>query len=854
MKFYLFKPLFFILLIIACFSAKAQQVSAGAGAITGKLVDAENNQPVSFATVAIIRKADNQIVTNLQSDMDGNFNVANLADGIYMLRATYVGYLTLTRDSLTIRPNKRTIALGLVKMRASKGVLKEVTVTAQRSKIQLGIDKKSFNVSESLVSQGGSATDLLANVPSVQVDVDGNLSLRGSSNVRVLINGKPSTLTGGNLSDILQSIPASSIETIEVITNPSSKYDAEGQSGIINIVLKRNAQLGFTGSASVSAGTQNTRNATVSLAYQTKKFNIYGNYSYRKSTRIGDGFTNKTTDTVGIHQQSNQINNQQFTFGGHNIRSGIEYYLDPKNTLTFSDNINIRDIDRFQNGSTNITRNGALFQLQNTNNVSNGNGTNLDFNLDFEHKFAKKQEVLTANIGYSSDRSNNHDDLNTSTTNYTTPNTPPSITEDYKLGHERNINIQADYTLPLKDGRFETGFRSTISRSDNNYLADTLNWTSNVFSYSADLSNDFVYKQNINALYGNYQHQFGNFGVQGGVRLEDAHINTELNATGVFTPHTQDYFRIYPTLFLTEKLSDAQTIQLSYSRRVTRPQDRQLSPFLDVSNKQNYQQGNPNLLPEDTHSMELSYIDYWKSLTLTSSLYYRLTNDDIQQIFTNNLNRGLTTFANIKSASNAGYELIAKVSPSSLIDLTANLNAYYRHIAADPSYNILSSSGYSYNTNLTASIKPTKQLGFQLRGDYQGANVTAQGRMHAMYGMDGGIKYDATKALSFSVNSRDIFNSRKFISDTHIDGLTVTNQESQRRFSTRSVMFTVAYHIGKTPQQMGNKRGKDNKDKDKKSTDSDNQDDDSLGGSQGNNNGGGGGGSVQGSQGGPKMQ
>ncbi|HEY0244191.1 MAG TPA: outer membrane beta-barrel family protein, partial [Mucilaginibacter sp.] len=317
------------------------------------------------------------------------------------------------------------------------------------------------------------------------------------------------------------------------------------------------------------------------------------------------------------------------------------------------------------------------------------------------------------------------------------------------------------------------------------------------------------------------------FGIQGGLRLEDAHINTELTSFSAtppystLTPHKQDYFRIYPTLFLTEKLSQTGTLQLSYSRRVSRPNDRQLSPFLDVSNIQNYSQGNPNLLPEDTHSVELSYINYWQSITLTSSIYYRLTNDNIQQIVTPlTANTNLSTFENIKSASNSGYELIAKATVIKGFDLTANANIYYRNIQGDPALNVLSSSGFSYNGNLTANVKLTKKLGFQLRGDYQGKQVTAQGSRLAIYGMDGGVKYDATKSLSFSLNSRDIFNSRKFKSETFINSKKfIEDQDSQRRFATRAVLFTVAYHIGSnTPK-------KKDKDKDQNELDTPNPED-----------------------------
>jgi outer membrane receptor protein involved in Fe transport len=858
MKLYLLKNILFSSILFLCFTASAQQAPAVSGSITGKLIDAANSQPAGFATISVIRKIDNQAVTGVQTDMDGNFNITGIADGIYMIKASLVGYLTLTRDSLIIRPGKRTIQFGALKIRQSKGVLKEVTVSAQRSQMKIGIDKKSFDVSQSLVSQGGSATDLLTNVPSVQVDVDGNVSLRGSTNVKVLINGKESTLTGSNLSDILQSIPASSIETIEVITNPSSKYDAEGQSGIINIVLKRNAQLGFTGSASAGIGNNNTYNGMLNLAYQGKKINIYGNYSYRKATRIGNGFTDKVSSSNGATESSTQVSDQKFTFGGNNIRSGIDFFLDPKNTLSFSDNINLRTNDRTQTGGTNLIDRGRPETIS-QNNFSHSAGTNLDFNLDFDHKFKKKQEELTANIGYSHDNNNHYDYLN-SVYAYHNPDSISNVVQNnITPGKQRNINIQADYTLPLTNGKFETGYRSIFKQNDDNYIVDTLNNGSGVLDFSPLLSNHFIYKQNVNAAYANYQHQFGNFSLQGGLRLEDTHIRTELTQTNISQFNKQDYFKFYPSVFLTQKLSENQTLQLSYSRRISRPNDRQLSPFLDVSNRLSYNQGNPNLLPEDTHSFELSYVNYWKALTLTSSVYYRLTNDNIQQIVTpftpGNLDTTINRFENIKSASNAGYELIAKVSPTSAIDITGNVNVYYRHIDGDALLGLTTTSGYSWNGNLTASIKPIKKLGIQLRGDYQGKQVVPQGYMNAMYGMDGGIRFDATKKLSFGLNSRDIFNTRKYTSVIMLNNQDViTDQTSQRRFSNRTISFNVTFRFGTTAQDRMNRQKDRSKDdnmhqKDPNNPDQDPEDDNS---NQNNNNGNGNGGKTGGGPAGVK--
>jgi outer membrane receptor protein involved in Fe transport len=458
------------------------------------------------------------------------------------------------------------------------------------------------------------------------------------------------------------------------------------------------------------------------------------------------------------------------------------------------------------------------------NNTIRNSGTNLDFNLDFDHKFKKPQEELSANIGYSTSHDNEFDFLNTAYNFYNPDSAYNYKQNNHTIGHQRNWNLQADYTVPLNNhNRLDLGYRSTFSTNDNNYIVDTLNTLSNVLDYDPLLSNRFIYHEQVHALYTNYQQQFGKFGIQAGLRLEEALINTQLTDS-VTQNHHQDYLRLYPSLFLTEKLSDSQTLQFSYSRRVTRPRGNQISPFLDKSDPLNYNQGNPDLLPQDTHSFELSYINYWKTLTLTSTLYYRLTNDNIQRIImplTSEIS--LTEFENVKSASNAGYELIAKISPSNVFDLTGNVNIYYKNIDGDPTLGLTATSGYSWNANLTANIRPFKKLGFQIRGDYQGPQVVPQGRAYAVYGIDGGVRYDITKKLNFSINGRDLLNTRKFANNVTYDNPALnyySNQYSQRRFSTGVYIATLSYRFGGTPG-----KNKKDKNKDQQQPDQDTPDD-----------------------------
>ncbi|RKR85647.1 outer membrane receptor protein involved in Fe transport [Mucilaginibacter gracilis] len=806
--------LFYIIFIIKA----GAQTPGTDGRVSGRVIDAGNGQPVEFATVVLFKKADNQPARSIQTDMQGNFKLDNIAYGKYLMRITFVGYNNFTKDSLIIGANHKIYAFGVLKMHAGKNsLLKEVAVQGKKNSIQLGIDRKIFSVEQSLVSDGGSATDLLANVPSVQIDVDGNVNLRGSSNVRILIDGKPSLIAGGTVTDILQSIPASSIETIELITNPSSKYDPEGQSGIINIVLKKNKSLGFTGNASLSGGTNNTFNSNLSLAYQHKKVNVYGNYSHRQNNRSGGGYSYRQNILTGFDYNQNSV--QSGTQDGNQIKAGLEYSLTDKSSLAFSTNINFRDNNRAQNSTTNVLdATSKLTQQLLANTNSPGNGNNHDFNLDYSTRFKKPKEELTANISLGKGDEHNTDDIFNSTYNYATFGTLRKEQFNINDGQSRNWNIQTDFTDPIgKTGKLELGYRTTMSRAENVFIADTMDFVSNARLHDMALSTDFVYDEKTHAIYSNYQQQFGKFGIQGGARVEKTVINTSL--ANINTSNVQNYFRVYPSLFLTDKLSETQTLQLSYSRRINRPRDRQIIPFVDTSDPLNLRTGNPNLRPEDVHSFELSFAKYWKSTTLTSSVYYRRTNDVFQFLRTpwDKIGTSLTSFYNFQYGTNAGFEFIARTDITPKWNVTSNVNLYQGFVKGgivtaknvlghDTTTAVADQSSFAYNGNITTNFQLPYSFSGQVRVDYQGPQAVAQGRTKVNSGVDAALKYDFYhRKASLSLNGRDIFNTRKFGYQTN-DGTYIN--DVQRRFQSRTFLLTLAYRFGRAGDSA---RGKDKK-------------------------------------------
>lgn len=810
----IYKILLFSLIFNFFVSSAIQAQNTGTGKLTGKVVDVQNNETVPFASAVVLNNSTKAVIRTAQTDADGNLAIPNLPAGSFTVKISYVGYQTMVKNNVTLVAGKD-FNLGTVKMTASKGnVLNEVAITAQKSPIQLGIDKKVFSVEQSLVSEGGSATDLLANVPSVQTDVDGNVSLRGSTGVRVLIDGKPSLIAGGNVAQILQSIPASSIESVEVITNPSSKYDAEGQSGIINIVLKKNAKLGFNGNVALTAGNRDNYNANTSLSFQNKKVNLYGNYSFRRGNRIGGGFNNiEYLQPIGELAFADQLTDSRNTDKSHNVKAGLDYYLTTKDILSFSGGFNIRDNDRTELLDINkYNAQRAPLELSNRTNTNLGSGKSFDTNLDYSHKF-KPGEELTFNFGFSKGNNDNFQRYITDlqSLNGIAPGNGERRTNDNE-GDNKNYNIQADYNTSIgKTGKLEAGYRSQIRFSDNTTDAQLFDYDLESYRPDLRLTNLFDSKDQVHAIYMNYQNQIGKFGYQFGLRAEDASLvsnsggydlnNELLNATSKIA-----YKRLYPSIYLTQKMDHEQQIQLSYSRRVNRPRPWDTNPFIDYGDPLNWRRGNPNLLPEDVHAFELGYSKFWPKVTLISSAYVRRTNDLIQRVRSQPDENGviISTPQNLTKDLSSGLELIAKVDVIKAWNFTANVNVYHSKIDAVPAYDIAGNSGFSWNSNLTNNFVLPYGITLQLRGEYTSSQVLAQGKRKSMYTFDGGAKYDFPgKKASLGLNVRDIFNTRRFGMVTN-DGRSIVDFE---RYMTGPMgNITFSYRFGQTTFQKKQKK------------------------------------------------
>ena len=808
----------YVILIALCPFFQVLSQPTPAGKITGRVVEGNTSKAIDFASIILLDPA-GKTVKSTRSGLDGAFTLSNLAFGQYTLKITFVGFSPFSREGLILSETSPEINLGTIQLSPGKSnVLKEVVVQGQRNNMSLGVDRKVFNVEQSMVSEGGSATDLLANVPTVAVDIDGNVSLRGSGSVRVLIDGKPSAIGGGDIATVLQSLPASSIETIELITNPSAKYDPEGQTGIINIVLKKNKKIGVNGAVSLSAGNRDNYNASTNLSYRDKNVNLYGNYSFRYGNRIGGGFNNTIFFNNNSAINNNLDGKRQNT--GNTAKAGIDYYINNKTTLGFSANINFRNSDRdedinyyYLNAASG--NDSTSFRTSREDDKDKG----YDLNLDFTRKFKREGEELMANLSMGRSR---EDEFQTLQQNFfNSSGSPLNNMRDLRNndGSElsKNYNIQADYTLPFsKTQKLETGYRTTARIEDASQLSQTFDVSSNTYRTDFAQTNDFSLEDIVHAIYGNYQNQITEkFGFQAGVRAEQAYLNTEYQGIDTITnlrtsqPGNLRYFRLYPSVFLTKKLPAEQQFQLSYTRRVNRPRGWQVNPFRDLSDPNNIRVGNPNLRPEDIHSFELSYMKYFKGFTLTTSAFARQVNDVVEGVQTSiDSATTLTQFINLTRNRAAGVELIGRADFSKAFNLTANVNIFYNKFFGSPQNNIQPNSGYNWNSSLIGNMQFSKTLSGQINANYMASRVTAQGKSKAMWGTDAALRLDMLKKKgSLSFNMRDVFNTRKwgFFTETYLFA-----RESQRRMLGRMATLTFTYRFGQADLQQRKKSDKNN--------------------------------------------
>lgn len=795
-------------------SAQERNMQSGnmpTGNITGKIIESSSNKPIEYGNIVLFTVKDSSMITGAVSNSDGNFNLEKVPFGRYYATISYIGYSKEIINDIMITPKALEVNLGTISLKVSAVVTEDVLISGEKDMIMNNLDKKIVNVDQNIASSGGTALDVMQNVPSVTVDADGTVSLRGSSNVTILVDGKPSGLSGISSSDVLGQIPASQIDHIEVVTNPSVRYDPEGTSGIINIILKKKRDNGFNGITSLNAGTGDKYNGSLNLNYKYEDFNFFGSYDNRFNIFNGEGNSTRISEISSNSALLNQVstNNNKMKF--HNFNAGADYFINDKNTLTLS--MRHRNFDMTSSNSSSDNNFNSLNELNRSLlrlNTFSRDVKFFEYNANYKKSYDDKRRELTADLIYSTVKMNFGNDINQQTTLYNNNNTssfPVNRNNFTKNGQDFFI-AQANYIMPSGEkGRIETGFKSSFrnlfSESDNKILDQSNNqWTT-------ELNKNYYinFDEQIHAAYAIFADNAFGLKYQLGLRSENVKTIIDLQSKNI--KYNKDYFAFYPSVHLAKSFSETDEIQLSYSRRVDRPNNRQLNPFIDDTDSLNISYGNPLLDPQFTNSYELGYNTLFGKTSLMGTLFFRQTNDIISAINVIN-NNGITTttFENIAKSKNFGIELLWNQPLAQWWRFNSSFSLFRSEIISDNPLNIFENKNTNWNIRFNSNMTLWTGIQFQLIGFYSapstfmsggggggfGPSVSlAQGKTSEIYFVDLALRKDYMQGdLSVTLRITDIFNTRKFGMETFGNGFSST---SERRMDSRAVYLGLSFKI-----------------------------------------------------------
>ena len=656
------------------------------GSIYGKVIDNENNEPLGFVTVALMPEGSDTPVAGCSTDDEGRFELPNIKAGKYTLKFSYVGYIN---DSRSANVTSGACNVGTIKLKNDRKLLKEVVVTEQRSQMSFEIDKRIFTVDQNIASTGGSASDILADIPSVEVDTEGTVSLRGSESVTVWINGKSSGLTGDNQGDILQQLPAGSIERIEVITNPSAKHSPEGTAGIINIILKRDRKAGYYGNAQAGADSRGGFNVGANYNYSSGAVDAYAGLNYRNMRFKNSGYTH----TKYFDQQSYI---DQTSTGSHNpnnifARGGVTWHITEKDDVfanvmgMFGGGKHISNI-KSQSGSLDADGNKLEpTELMTRSTDQNGKPKMYNVEVGYTHRWSDTH-LIDLSVGHHSWQQTREATYRQENTNTATAETKNSYQFQDNRNRSDKTEIKLDYQYKINDNhRIEAGYKGDFA--DDHSPVITYNEEKHE-TPDPQLYNVFDYKQQTHALYGTYSGRLGKFGYQLGLRGEYWEVSTRSTdwndkQNGVLQPYSHNnFFKLFPSAFISYEISEGHEIQANYTRRLRRPWGGQLNSFKNISDSKNISYGNPDLTPEYSNAYELNYIKNWNKHTLSVSAYYRTTDDVIERISYNEEDVIYTTHENVAETQSAGVEIIGKNKLFKILDLTTSINLFYYKLDA----------------------------------------------------------------------------------------------------------------------------------------------------------------------------
>jgi outer membrane receptor protein involved in Fe transport len=769
------------------------------GTISGVIIDNQTKKPVEFATIIIQKKIDNTVIDGTVTDSKGKFLINNIAIGEYYISYSFIGYEKKSSSSFIIDAQHKSINLGVLFIELSVQELNNVEVIAEKSTFTNSIDRKTFNIGKDIMTASGTASELMQHIPSLQVDIDGNVTLRGSGNVLILINGHPSSLMGANRAAVLQQMPANTIEKIEVITNPSAKYKPDGTSGIINIVLKKNKDLGFNGSVIANVGNDWRSNASLTTNYNSGRFNIFGSYSIRQDERhrLTNDFRQRKDNLSNILSTTKQNISDLSRPLSHIVRTGVDFNVNEKNSFGVSGSYNYRSFVRHEINSNLISDSEGVTTMDYDRSRRDPEfEKDLEFTGTYQHIFAEDHEL---NIEYTTSNSAEQED-NHYSTSYRVPVSPVKLDNTLIYQGDRESQLYIEYKNPLSDNtKFETGYVLESAFSDLNFFGESFNTSTSTWIKDLEKSNRFKYIQNVHALYATLEHTMGKFGFLAGLRAEQAFVKSHLITTETIIPN--NYFRLYPTMHLSYSANKNNEFQLNYSHRVNRPEGDELNPFPEYADPLNLRAGNPHLKPEDIHSLEAGYSYKRNSTTFIATLYDRYTYNGKTEI-TRYINDTVlfTTRENLSKSNSAGLEMIlsSEIGKSTILNLSSN-TFYYRIDASSLGYSN-NKSDFVWNVNLNTNTKITKTTVIQMNSNYSSTRLTPQGKIFPTFFVHIGARQDLWKRkASLILTVSDVFNTLRNKSEINTPLL---YDKSIRRRSPRIIYAGFVFNFGKSTEKQ----------------------------------------------------
>lgn len=782
-----------LLAILTITPAIAQKPDAKEIILTGKVQDKQGSVPLEYATITLISKKDPSVITGGITNFDGEFAVEAPA-GVYEIKVEFISFETYQIKEKELFSNTN---LGTINLEISAATLEEVTVIAEKTTVEYKLDKQIYNVGKDLTVRGASVSDVLDNIPSVTVDVEGNVALRGNDDVRILINGKPSGLIGLSGTEALRQLPAESIERVEVITSPSARYDAEGSAGILNIILRRSKLQGLNGAVTATAGNFGTAGLTGNVNYRTGDFNIFatGGYSVRGSE--GNSFNSRFEEDGSLLEQS-EFDRLR---GGLTANLGVEYYLNDNTSITVA--AVVRDSDNDNGTINNITQTVGddIFlsqRLSPENEVDQTNQLSLNFdrkwendgNLSIEFQFENSEETEFVNIS----------NISLNTVN------PTELETNETVENQERLFAQVDFVQPLGDNaRFEAGYRGNISELDTDFTV--FDNTSGTLELNTDLTNSLIFKESVHALYTQYGSKINKFNFLLGLRAEYTDIEIDQQTISDF--QSRDFTNLFPTVNLNYELNEKETLSFGYNRRIRRPRGFFLNPFPSRTSATNFFQGNPNLNPSLSNGIDLGYLNrISKALTLNGSIFFRRTQDTFVFVF---LETGQTTIVNgeeedvltrtpinLSRNDRIGIEGTLTYSPNKKWRINGNVNVFNSETVGEFEGTDFGATNFTWTARINNKFTLPGSIDWQTRINYRGPTVNAQSRNRGIFSTDFAFSKDVFKGNgSLALNVRDIFNSRVRRADVNFP----FPGESEFQFRERSINASFTYRFNQKKRQ-----------------------------------------------------